>query len=201
MKEVVLSVHGLVDFLLRRGSIDNRIYNNASMAEGTRIHLRYQKIQNGSYLSEQELAISYQVEDYEFHIKGRADGIIIGGRKPIIDEIKSTVADLEAFYNEQKDWHLGQAKVYAFMYAKANNINEMGVRLTYISQKDEDDKLILNFSYTLEELDEFFKDLFLQMITYHSYDTLKIAVLTSKEKEKNFKKKLKICLIFVLLIK
>lgn len=33
---------------------------------------------------------------------------------------------------------------------------------------------------------EFFKDLFLQMITYHSYDTLKIAVLTSKEKEKNF---------------
>ena len=40
-KEIVLSVHGLVDFLLRRGDIDNRIYNSNAMSEGTRIHLRY----------------------------------------------------------------------------------------------------------------------------------------------------------------
>ena len=51
MEKIVLSVHGLVDFLLRRGSIDNRVYNSTSMAEGTRIHLRYQQIQNGNYLS------------------------------------------------------------------------------------------------------------------------------------------------------
>ena len=43
-KEIVLSVHGLVDFLLRRGDIDNRVYNSSSMLEGTRIHLRYQQI-------------------------------------------------------------------------------------------------------------------------------------------------------------
>ena len=40
MKEIVLSVHGLVDFLLRRGSIDNRIYNNASMAEGPALNIK-----------------------------------------------------------------------------------------------------------------------------------------------------------------
>lgn len=50
-KKIVLSVHGLVDFLLRKGDIDNRIFNNSSMLEGTRIHLRYQQIQNGYYLS------------------------------------------------------------------------------------------------------------------------------------------------------
>ena len=39
-KEINLSVHGLVDFLLRKGDIDNRIYNQSSMQEGSRIHLR-----------------------------------------------------------------------------------------------------------------------------------------------------------------
>ena len=97
MKEIVLSVHGLVDFLLRRGSIDNRIYNNASMAEGSRIHLRYQKIQGGTYLSEEPLEISYQIDDYLFKLNGRADGIILD-KIPVIDEIKTTVVDLEEFY-------------------------------------------------------------------------------------------------------
>ena len=90
MKEIVLSVHGLVDFLLRRGSIDNRIYNNASMAEGSRIHLRYQKIQGGTYLSEEALEISYQIDDYLFKLNGRADGVILD-KVPVIDEIKTTI--------------------------------------------------------------------------------------------------------------
>lgn len=155
MKEIVLSVHGLVDFLLRKGDIDNRIYNSSSMAEGSRIHLRYQQIQNGNYLSEQFLETKIEIDDFIFNISGRADGIIVGGKKPIIDEIKSTVCDLETFYESQKEWHLGQAKVYAYMYCKSNNINECGIKLTYISQKEDNDKLIMNFSYSFEELEEY----------------------------------------------
>ena len=153
MKEIVLSVHGLVDFLLRRGSIDNRIYNNASMAEGSRIHLRYQKIQGGTYLSEEPLEVSYQIDDYLFKLNGRADGIILD-KIPVIDEIKTTVVDLEEFYESQKDWHLGQAKVYAYMYATKNNIDYIKVRLTYISQKD-DSRLIKEFAYTKDELESY----------------------------------------------
>ena len=82
MEKVVLSVHGLVDFLLRRGSIDTRIYNNASMAEGSRIHLRYQQIQSGDYLSEQDLSCSYVIDNYEFVLSGRADGIILSKKYP-----------------------------------------------------------------------------------------------------------------------
>ena len=90
-KRIVLSVHGLVDFLLRRGDIDNRIYNSSSMLEGTRIHLRYQQIQNGDYLKEQYLETSVVVNDYEFVLSGRADGIIIGGTTPIVDLISSII--------------------------------------------------------------------------------------------------------------
>ena len=84
-KEIILSVHSLVDFLLRRGDIDNRIYNSSSMLEGTRIHLRYQQIQNGNYISEQYLETRIDVDDFSFVISGRADGIIINKNKVIID--------------------------------------------------------------------------------------------------------------------
>lgn len=164
---IEISVHGLVDFLLRKGDIDNRIYNSSSMQEGTRIHLRYQQIQNGNYLSEQFLECDFPLENYIFHIEGRADGIIIGGSYPIIDEIKSTVIDLDEFYQSQKDWHLGQAKVYAYMYCKMNSINKIGVRLSYISQKDNDDKLILNFYYSKDELEDFIRYLCIEYLDFY----------------------------------
>lgn len=167
MKEIVLSVHGLVDFLLRSGNIDNRIFNNSSMAEGSRVHLRYQQIQNNNYLSEEELSCEIVVDDFKFVISGRADGIILGKKTPIIDEIKSTVIELEKFYEENKNWHLGQAKVYAYMYAKENELDTMGVRLTYISQKDDEDKLIMNFSYSFDELEEFITNLCVDYLSFY----------------------------------
>ena len=39
---ISISVHDLVDFVLRSGDIDTRIFNNATMLEGTRIHRYYQ---------------------------------------------------------------------------------------------------------------------------------------------------------------
>ena len=181
-KEIVLSVHGLVDFLLRKGDIDNRIYNSSSMLEGTRIHLRYQQIQSGDYLSEQYLEAKINIDDFTFVLSGRADGIIINRNKPIIDEIKSTVADLEYFYESQKEWHLGQAKVYAYMYSLMNNIPECGVRLTYISQKDNNDKLIMNFSYSFEELKEYIESLCRQyLVFYMRLDAHKKAKKLSSE--------------------
>lgn len=166
-KEIVISVHGLVDFLLRRGDIDNRIYNSSSMLEGTRIHLRYQQIQNGDYLSEQFLETNIKIQDYIFSISGRADGIINSKPIPYIDEIKSTVIDLDEFYKSQSQWHLGQAKVYAYMYAKSNQLNRCGVRLTYISQIDNDDKLFFNFIFTFSELEEFVYSLCQQYLEFY----------------------------------
>ncbi len=148
-----LSVHGLVDFLLRRGSIDSRVFNNATMLEGTRIHLRYQSIQNGNYLSEVYLEESFNVDDFEVMLSGRADGIIVEKDRVTIDEIKSTVADLETFFEEQGEWHLAQAKCYALMFANQNDLKKISCRLTYISQID-NSKLIKSFSYSREKLEE-----------------------------------------------
>lgn len=166
-KVIVSSVHGIVDFLLRRGSIDNRIYNNSSMAEGTRIHLRYQKMQDGSYLSEEPLSMEYKIDGYTFIITGRADGIIVSSKKRhVIDEIKSTVIDLEEYYEEQKDWHLGQAKFYAYMYAKKNYMSEIDIKLTYISQKDEG-MMIKTFTCFIDDLEEFVHDTLSEYLSFY----------------------------------
>ena len=137
--KLTISVHQLVDFLLRIGDIDNRIYNKATMLMGTKIHSYYQKKQNNEYISEYELQETFFLDNFEINLQGRADGIIIDRKnnKVIIDEIKSTVSSLEEFYNQQVKWHLGQAECYALMYAHEKKLDEIDIRLTYISQLDQ----------------------------------------------------------------
>lgn len=147
-----LSVHELVDVLLRAGDIDNRVYNQETMSMGSIMHAAFQKKQGNEYLSEFPLTGSIELEDATFVLQGRADGIIVGGPYPIIDEIKSTVMDLEEFHLSQKKWHLGQAIVYAYLFLKQKGGGKAGIRLTYLSQIDSS-KAIKNFTYTYEELE------------------------------------------------
>ena len=91
-KSLTLSVHQLVDFLLRTGDIDTRVFNRSSMQEGSRIHSSYQSAQGSNYMSEYPLLHRFVVEGVEITLQGRADGII--KRKSgefIIDEINLVV--------------------------------------------------------------------------------------------------------------
>lgn len=130
-KYLRLSVHQLVDFLLRSGDIDNRVFNRSSMAEGSRLHTVYQAKQGSDYISEYALRHDFTVDEVTVTLEGRADGII--KRKNgdyIIDEIKTTVAPLDEFILENEEWHLGQAKCYALMFALEQNLEHIDVRLT-----------------------------------------------------------------------
>ena len=151
-KILTLSVHQLVDFLLRTGDIDNRIYNSATMQEGTLIHAFYQSRQDRNYISEYQLKEEFKVEDFKIILEGRADGIIDLGTSAIIDEIKSTIMPLDDYFKFQKEWHLGQAKSYALMYAHEHGYTHMSIRLTYIHQLDKS-QLIKTFDYLTSELE------------------------------------------------
>jgi DNA excision repair protein ERCC-2 len=137
--------------VLRTGDIDNRIFNRSSMNEGTRIHAFYQSKQGSNYLSEYLLGGTYEVDGFTVFLEGRADGIIINDDLAIIDEIKSTVVELDDFHREQEAWHVGQAKCYALMYANEKNLDKIGVRLTYIHQT-KDDKMVKNYVFSRSEL-------------------------------------------------
>ncbi len=152
-KVLKLSVHELVDFLLRTGDIDNRIYNSSTMQEGTLIHAMYQSRQSGNYLSEYFLSEQFHVDDFDITLEGRADGIIDLGNSAIIDEIKSTIVPLDEYYESQKEWHLGQAKCYALMYAHEHGYNSVSIKLTYIHQIDKS-TLVKTFDYLTSELEK-----------------------------------------------
>lgn len=174
-KKLRLSVHQLVDFLLRRGDIDNRIFNQASMSEGSRLHAYYQKLQSSSYHSEYYLRQCFIVDDFEVTIEGRADGIIDMPFHSVIDEIKTTVIDLEECYETQGEWHLGQAKCYALMYAVEKSLTKIGVKLTYIHQLNKE-QIIKQFDFETSELEIFVLNLIKEyLIFYKMLFDLKIA--------------------------
>lgn len=163
-----LSVHQLVDFLLRKGNIDNRIYNRSSMLEGTRMHSFYQSNQSKGYISEYPLQVYQMVDGIEFHIHGRADGIINKNGKYTIDEIKTTVTDLMEYRDSQIDWHLGQAKCYAYMFAKEQNLDYIGVKLTYLRQGKTKDKLVDEYYFNYNELEMFFIQLLEEYLSFYN---------------------------------
>lgn len=185
-KTLVLSVHQLVDFLLREGDIDTRVFNRSSMNEGSKIHSWYQASQTKGYISEYPLKSEFLIDDIEITLQGRADGIIHFGEEYIIDEIKSTVMDLNIFFEENKAWHLGQAICYAYMFAKEQKLESMRIRLTYIKQGKEKDKLVREFSYKFIELENYVLDLLDQYIDFYNIVYSKITKRNKSIKECKF---------------
>lgn len=150
MKQIELSVHELVDFVLRKGDIDSRSFNSMTMQEGTRIHNIYQSKQGSNYLKEYPLKGIFSYEDSLVYLSGRSDGIILEA-VPIIEEIKSTNCDLNSFIKENEEWHLGQAICYGYLYAIEKGLDKVKIRLTYISQVN-NDILKKNYCYKTDEL-------------------------------------------------
>ena len=163
-----LSVHQLVDFLLRKGDIDSRVFNRSSMNEGSLIHALYQSKQGDNYLSEVLLSTSITIGEVTVNVQGRADGIIKGKDSYTIDEIKTTVIDLKQFRDENLEWHLGQAKVYAYIFAKDNNLPFIGVKLTYIRQGKLSEKLFDNYTFSVNELEQYFHDLVEEYLQFYN---------------------------------
>ena len=168
-KTLTLSVHQLVDFLLRTGDIDNRVFNRSSMTEGTRIHSEYQAKQGSDYISEYPLLRTFVVEGVQVTLQGRADGIIkTKNNEYIIDEIKSTVEELKVFRDDNFEWHIGQAKCYALLFALEQNLPSISVRLTYIKQGKEREKRIEEYFFFREDLEQFVHSLIEDYLDFYN---------------------------------
>ena len=175
-KYLTLSVHQLVDFLLRTGDIDNRVFNRSSMTEGSRLHSVYQAKQSSNYLAEFPLKMSFNVDEVNIVLEGRADGIIKRSETEyVIDEIKTTVEDLKVFHDGNLEWHLGQAKCYAYMFAKQTNLEFIGVKLTYIRQGKEKEQLIDSYVFNVLELEQFVVKLLNEYLAFYNIIFNKIA--------------------------
>ncbi len=156
-----ISVRNLVEFILRSGDIDNRRGSapDNAMQEGGRIHRMIQRRAGSDYHAEVTLKLQYEAEKYMLVIEGRADGIIEGGGDSLvtIDEIKGTFQDLKKI-KDAYPVHLAQAKCYAYIYAKQNELKQIGVRMTYCHMETEEIRYF-HFEHTLSELEDWFEHL------------------------------------------
>lgn len=166
MTELRLSVHDLVDLLLRTGDIDTRIFNMSTMQEGTRLHRQYQAKQNQDYFAEISLSAIYEVDDYRVIIEGKADGVYVRDGVLVIEEIKTTIADLKDFHRQNEKWHLMQAVCYADSYAQRNALKNILIKLIYIHQETEEE-FVQSYEYLAADAHQDVLDLVKEYVVFH----------------------------------
>lgn len=152
---VKISVRSMVEFILRSGDIQTGFVSNQRAVEGTKAHRKLQKRGGEDYSAEVALVYTHEYENCLVTVEGRADGIIQNEAGVVIDEIKTVTAPMEVIDENYNPLHWAQAKCYAFIYAEQNEMEEIGVQLTYYHIDTEEIKL-LQQNYTLDELRQFF---------------------------------------------
>lgn len=162
---IKISVRNLVEFVLRSGDIDNRFMSMSRALEGTLAHQKVQKSYGPEYKPEVSLKHSIDYEKFTINLEGRADGVIACSEGIIIDEIKSTTRDLELIDEEYNQLHWAQAKCYGYIYAIQNELDNIGIQLTYFHIETEETKIIRK-KFTLKELEQFFLSIIDRYITW-----------------------------------
>ena len=154
-----ISVRSLVEFILRGGDIDNRIAgtDKDAMLLGGKIHRKIQRQMGADYHAEVSLKQEVACDGFLLLIEGRADGIMDTPQGPVVDEIKGIFQELDTL-KEPILVHLAQAKCYAYIYARQNGLEEIGVQMTYCNMETEEIKRFQS-TYAFEELEAWFQEL------------------------------------------
>ncbi len=155
MYQIKMSVKTLAEFVYQQGDLTS-VYMSAERANiGSRIHRMLQKKGGADYQSEVFLKEETIVDDIQFIIDGRADGIIENDKGVIVDEIKSVTCDYEDIQADRNPAHWAQAYGYAYIYAKQNSLSAVTVQLTYYQIDIEQIKQFHELK-TFEQLEEFY---------------------------------------------
>ena len=137
------SVRGIIEYILKAGSLDDRYMGKNRALEGTIAHQKLQESNEEiyeNYNKEVRLSHEFVMDNITLVIDGRADGIIIENNIVYIEEIKSTMRDLIFIEEDYNDLHWAQGKFYAYIYGVQNNLKEIYVRLSYFNIETEEVK-------------------------------------------------------------
>ena len=157
-QKLQIAVRELVEHVLRSGDLEHAFIGVSRAVEGIRAHQKIQRSRPDVYTP--EITVSHQVETERFilEIGGRIDGVYRYPDSVIIDEIKTTVSELDRFEDKENQIHWGQAKCYAYLYALEFNLENIVIQLTYY-RPDTEEIREFQRSFIVEELGAFFNDL------------------------------------------
>lgn len=191
-KAIHISVRNLVEFVLRRGSINSSYTRSNRATEGIRLHQKLQKLRkktaelnNYEYVSEFKLTHNFEYNNFIFNVEGRADGIIIDKKYTAIEEIKTTIKQLESIEEETNQLHWAQAKCYAYIYAFENQLETIAVELIYCKVDTEELKIFTKY-FSIDELKIYFYDLIQNYIVWVEMTIKWVDIRNSSIKQLTF---------------
>ncbi|MDI4650059.1 ATP-dependent DNA helicase [Cohnella hashimotonis] len=130
---VTIAVRPLVEYALRSGDLASGFRQTASMADGVKAHQQVQEAYGERDRSEVQLRAEILWGELLFAIEGRCDGLLTGEDGGVtIEEIKSTGGSLPLLEAETPEVHWAQAYCYAYMYANAEGLDRIRVKMTYV---------------------------------------------------------------------
>lgn len=185
------SVRGIIEYVLKSGSIDDRFVSRTRAVDGTIAHGKLQKDNESVYEEyEKEVRLQYEFNynDVSLIIDGRADGIIKEKGNIIIEEIKSTYRDLIYIDNDYNILHWAQGKFYGYMYCCNNKLENIIIRVSYFNINTNEVKSF-DRVYRISELKEFvieIVDKYLEIILLKN-DFIKLRNESIKKLEFPFK--------------
>lgn len=170
---VEVAVRHLVEYVFRGGSLEGGFRSVSTLTEGTKAHQKIQKQYGEQDQKEVYLSMEVPYNEFVFVIDGRCDGLLADEDGMItIDEIKSTAMELEGIAPDTFPVHWAQAKCYAYMYAKTNDLRELNIQLTYVQVDAEEHKRFVQ-TMSIEQLEAFMADViqkyapYVEMLHHH----------------------------------
>lgn len=173
---VQIAVRTLVEYVMREGSIDARFLSRTALSDGTRIHQKLQKNYQENDQKEVYLRSEIPFKDLSFVVEGRCDGLLFRDGEVIVDEIKSFSQPLDRLVVDGYPVHWAQAKMYAYIYCKDHELEDISVQLTYVHVESENKKYYKK-RFTFSELESFAFDM---IEGYAPYASLKLNLINSR---------------------
>jgi Rad3-related DNA helicase len=156
-----IGIRQLVEFVLRSGDLNETKNSQNTALNGARIHRRLQKkrSKDPDYQNEVYLKTEVTMNDNEYLISGRADGLKITDKNALIEEIKTSDQPFEELSDNTLELYWGQVKVYGYLILKDHpEFDHVTLRLTYFqvsTEKITTDEQV----YSRDDLNKFFEDL------------------------------------------
>jgi DNA excision repair protein ERCC-2 len=157
-QQLGISVRELVAYALRTGDLDTTQFGSINPADAIAAHHMVQNSRPPGYTREVPIRYTVETDDFVLEVSGRIDGLYTQTDRVIVDEIKTTNEDLTIVSQLEDPYHWGQVKIYAYMYARENDLARIDAQLTYFHMKRRVQQQVRQ-SFDREELTAFFDDL------------------------------------------
>lgn len=157
-KKITVSVRNLVEYSCRAGDLSFDGFSQINPRDAIFAHQKVQKSRPPEYTGEVSVSREFETEKHILEVNGRMDGIFRYPDSVIVEEIKTTVRNLEYYDKSVNPVHWAQLKVYCYICMLQEDIEEISGQLAYY-QLDTGKLKEIRETYSRSELETFFYEM------------------------------------------